>query len=34
VVGRTVDEPWASAAFLIVALALLGLDWGLRRLYE
>ena len=34
VVGRTVDEPWASAAFLLVALVLLGLDWGLRRLYE
>jgi hypothetical protein len=34
VVGRAVSEPWANPWILLLALALFGLDWLLRRLFE
>ena len=34
VVGRKVDEPWASPLFLILALLLIAADWALRRFFE
>ncbi|GAB4263810.1 MAG: hypothetical protein Kow0092_14970 [Deferrisomatales bacterium] len=33
VVGRRVEEPWPTAPLLLLAVALFGLDWGLRRLF-
>jgi len=34
VVGRKTEEPWAVGWLLALAVALLGLDWTLRRLWE
>lgn len=34
VVGRKVEEPWATSFFLVAALLLFAFDWALRRLNE
>lgn len=34
VVGRRVEELWASAPLLVFSVLLFGLDWGLRRFWE
>jgi hypothetical protein len=34
VVGRRIEESWASAPVLLLAVLLFGVDWGLRRFWE